>query len=169
MKTTSRSFVFTLWFSLSPRGWRRRCHRTCSTRGRRRCRRHGPPPARALRNVRIIAAGAIAIIPSLSLRLGLHDRWWWWLNDYPGRNIRIGIGIYRSRVEIPPPGHNPPPAEPAPVPPMHPAAAAPPSKVGVVKNPDVPVLKVGIVKTPDDVPVPTMLRSGYARDSKKHR
>jgi hypothetical protein len=117
---------------LPGRRWRSRSGR------RRRVCRDCPPTAGALRNIGIVARGSIAIVPGLGKGLGL---WWSWrsLDNYR-RSVRIGIGINWRRIPVPCRTHDPPPAEPTPMPTMEPAAATPDDDIVLMKmiDPAVP-------------------------------
>jgi hypothetical protein len=93
---------------------------------------------RTLRDVRIIAGGAIAVVPRLRRWLRLYNRRRW-LNCYCWRDVGIWIGVDWDRVEIPSSRHDPPPAEATDVPSMCPVTAAPHDKVMLVKMPYIPV------------------------------
>ena len=99
-----------------------------------RSRRDSPPTASALRNVRIVARGTIAVVPSWRQCLGL----WRWgrrsLSNYR-RSVKVWIGIDRCGIPVPSATYDPPPAEPGPVPAVIPAPSTPNDDIVLMKAP----------------------------------
>jgi hypothetical protein len=120
-----------------------------SLRGIRRGRRDFLPAAGAGRYVGVIGPGRFAVIPILGRlrsrggRLGRCACRRCLLDDYrrllyyDRRNIGVGIGVNRRRIEIPDARRHPPPSQVSAMPAMNPVAATPAMHVMCVETADV--------------------------------
>src|SRR5215471_21115681 len=116
-------------------GWCRRRRRWASWW----CGGHRLPAAGALGHVRIIPRRLDTVVPDRSLELGRSRRWRLRSGGRLDKNRRCiwgWIGIHRSRIPVPYPTDDPPPAKPTRVSPMEPMSTTPDDEIVLMKTTD---------------------------------